>query len=559
MGIKNKDYRLNEILSMINMTSLLFSIIALIRCMFGYEENYFKGSINFILITTAFFLIIFYGVHAIFINKKGICNRQSKVLTDQILLIIIFSIIVIISGAHKSEYKELFLFVIISATIKGGMKAGLNASLISSIFILGVDLVLGQIGQISSVNIAFESDIILSGVFIFSAWTLGYYVDIENKHIHELERLINRDGLTDLYNHRYFYDKLRASLKISKMTKTNLSLMFLDIDDFKYYNDLNGHQKGDYAIKNLANILKASVRQSDIIARYGGEEFAIIMQNTNEREALILGEKVRKAVENTKFYGGENQPKGKVTISIGISEFPTKARSEIELVKSADDALYRAKFLHKNRVETYVSILDDIRDKVDAQDKEVITSIKTLISVINAKDKYTYGHVERVVMYSRLIAEKLSLNDDERETLIYGAYIHDIGKINIPKEILIKKMPLDSKEWLELKEHPTSGFDMIKNVDALKHVAPLILHHHERYDGLGYPCKLKGKEIPFLARILTVIDSFDAMTSNRPYNRCKSYEEGKEELLRCSNTQFDPDIVKVFIEVIDTNLIKKTS
>lgn len=554
MGIKNKDYRLNEILSMINMTSLLFSIIALIRCMFGYEENYFKGSINFILIILILLLIIFCGIYDLFIDKKWICNEKFKTLLNQTLLIIIFALIIILSGAHKSEYKELFLFVIISSTIKGGMKAGLSVSLISSIFMLGVDLILGHD---TSVNAAFETDIILSGIFIFSSWTLGYYVDIENTHIHELESLVNMDGLTGLYNHRYFYDKLEACLKISKIKKIRLSLMFLDIDDFKYYNDLNGHQEGDYALKILANILKSSVRQGDIIARYGGEEFAIIMQNTSEKEALILAEKVRRAVENSKFHGEENQPKGKVTISIGISEFPTKAKSEIDLVKSADDALYRAKFLHKNRVETYVSILDDIKDKVDAQDKEIITSIKTLISIINAKDKYTYGHVERVVMYSRLIAEKLNLSNEDKETLIYGAYIHDIGKINISKDILIKKMPLNNEEWLELKEHPESGFDIIKNVSALKHVAPLVLHHHERYDGLGYPCKLKGKRIPYLARILTVIDSFDAMTSNRPYNRCKSYEEGKEELLKCSKSQFDPNIVQAFIEVIDETLIKK--
>ena len=554
MRIKNKDYRLNEILSMINMTSLLFSIIALIRCIFGYEKNYFKGNLNSILIILVFLLIMFCGIHALLIDKRWVYSEKFKTILNQILLIIIFALIVIISGAHKSEYKELFLFVIISSTIKGGMRAGLNVSLVSSIFILIVDLILG--GG-TSVNVAFETDIILSGIFIFSSWTLGYYVDIENQHIHELEGLINKDGLTELYNHRYFYDKLRTCLKISKIKNIKLSLMFLDIDDFKYYNDLNGHQKGDDALKTLADILKVSVRQGDIVARYGGEEFAIIMQNTSEKEALILAETVRKAVENTKFHGGENQPKGKVTISIGVSEFPTKAKSELELVKSADDALYRAKFLHKNRVETYVSILDDIKDKVDAQDKEIITSIKTLISVINAKDKYTYGHVERVVMYSRLIAEELNLSNEDKETLIYGAYIHDIGKINISKDILIKKMPLNNEEWLELKEHPESGFDIIKNVAALKHVAPIILHHHEKYDGLGYPCKLKGEEIPYLARILTVIDSFDAMTSNRPYNKCKSYEEGKEELLRCSGSQFDPKIVQAFIKVIDKSLIKK--
>lgn len=202
----------------------------------------------------------------------------------------------------------------------------------------------------------------------------------------------------------------------------------------------------------------------------------------------------------------------------------------------------------------YTSILDEIKTNIDEKDIELVTSIKTLISVINAKDKYTYGHVERVVIYSRIIADKLKLSEYDKKILIYGAYMHDIGKINISKEILIKKMKITSEEWKILKQHPENGVEIIKSVESLKVLIPLIINHHERYDGKGYPNKLKGKEIPYLARILTVVDSFDAMTSNRPYNERKTYEEGIEELERCSGTQFDPEIVKAFIEVIRSNV-----
>ncbi len=202
----------------------------------------------------------------------------------------------------------------------------------------------------------------------------------------------------------------------------------------------------------------------------------------------------------------------------------------------------------------YTSILDEIKTNIDEKDIELVTSIKTLISVINAKDKYTYGHVERVVIYSRIIADKLKLSEYDKKILIYGAYMHDIGKINISKEILIKKMKITSEEWKILKQHPANGVEIIKSVESLKMLIPLIINHHERYDGKGYPNKLKGKEIPYLARILTVVDSFDAMTSNRPYNDRKTYEEGIEELERCSGTQFDPEIVKAFIEVIRSNV-----
>ena len=198
--------------------------------------------------------------------------------------------------------------------------------------------------------------------------------------------------------------------------------------------------------------------------------------------------------------------------------------------------------------------MDDLKKNIDDKDIELVTSIKTLISIINAKDRYTYSHVERVVIYSRLLADKLNLSDVDKSNLIYGAYMHDIGKINIAKEILVKRMKLEKEEWEELKQHPENGVEIIKSVESLKDVIPLIKHHHERYDGKGYPDGLSGENIPYLARVLTVVDSFDAMTSNRPYNRRKSYEEGIEELRKCSGEQFDPEIAKAFIEVIESNV-----
>jgi HD-GYP domain-containing protein (c-di-GMP phosphodiesterase class II) len=303
----------------------------------------------------------------------------------------------------------------------------------------------------------------------------------------------------------------------------------------------------------MGTLLKNSVREGDIVARYGGEEFAIILSDTSEEDTIKIAERIRRRIEETYFEGEENQPKGKLTVSIGISIFPDKAKNDIELIKSADDALYRAKFFNKNRVEVYNYILDELREDIEDKHIDIITSIKTLISVINAKDKYTYGHVERVVVYSRLLADKLELNEEDKKRLIYGAYMHDIGKINIPEEILNKKMPLTSEEWGMMKQHPVSGVEIINPVESLRDIAPLILHHHERYDGKGYPGNLEGENIPYLARVLTVADSFDAMTSNRAYSKRKTYEEAIEELKRCSGTQFDPLITDTFIKIIEEN------
>ena len=341
-----------------------------------------------------------------------------------------------------------------------------------------------------------------------------------------LEELVNIDGLTELYNHRYFYDTLIEKVKNGERDNKPVSMIFIDIDYFKQYNDTYGHQKGDYVLKKIGEIIKENVRDGDIAARYGGEEFAVILPNTSEEQAICIAENLRKKIESTYFDGEESQPKGKITASMGVSVYPDKAKDEIELIKSADDALYRAKFFNKNRVEAYTSILDEIKSNIDEKDVELVTSVKTLISVINAKDRYTYGHVERVVIYSRIMADKLQLSERDKQILIYGAYMHDIGKINISKEILMKKMKLTNDEWEELKQHPVNGVEIIKSVKSLQEIIPLIISHHERYDGKGYPNNLKGEEIPYLARILTVVDSFDAMTSNRPYNTRKTYEEG---------------------------------
>ncbi|MDD2221686.1 MAG: HD domain-containing protein, partial [Clostridia bacterium] len=237
-------------------------------------------------------------------------------------------------------------------------------------------------------------------------------------------------------------------------------------------------------------------------------------------------------------------------ISVGVSAFPSKAKTDTELLTSADEACYRAKFLYKNRVETYHSILEEIQDDVYELGGKTVTSIKTLIAVINAKDKYTYGHVERVVFYCTMLAEKLGLNDEDKKNLIYSAYLHDIGKINISEEILMKTEPLTDEEWGIMKNHPQKAVEIINNINSLKDMVPIILQHHERYDGTGYPNNLKGEEINYLARILTVADSFDAMTSIRPYQQKKNYNQAINELIEYSGTQFDSEIVTAFISAI---------
>jgi diguanylate cyclase (GGDEF)-like protein len=551
----DKQKQINDILSVVKLSSLLFSGMGFFK--FIYEKKIITTNVIDILpinIITAAILILslIYCMWAFSTNKNLKLKHINYVqIAETFVFIIIFFTVIMLTDKSTSEYKFLFLFIIITTTIQSSMKQGTIVACVSSFIILAIDLVYSPGPGI--VNEPFQNDLILAGVFILTAWPLGFYVKNSKEHIEALKSLANEDGLTGVYNHRFFHDTLRERIISCEKEKSPVSLIFIDIDYFKHYNDLYGHQKGDEVLRIIGSLLKNLARKEDIVARYGGEEFSIILPNTSEKNAFTIAETIRKVIEETYFYGEENQPNGKITASIGVSVYPDKAKNDMELIKSADDALYRAKFFNKNRVESYTSILDELKQDIDEKHIDLVTSIKTLISVINAKDRYTYGHVERVVAYCKLLADKLKLSEEDKKTLIYGAYMHDIGKMSIAKDILLKKMPLTNEEWEALKQHPANGVEIIRPVKSLNNLIPLILYHHERYDGKGYPSNLAGEDIPYLVRLLSVVDSFDAMTSNRPYNKRKTYEEGIVELRKCSGSQFDPDIADAFIQVIKEN------
>lgn len=379
--------------------------------------------------------------------------------------------------------------------------------------------------------------LILVGLIVFSYR--------ETKYILNLKNIINKDKLTGFYNYSYFNDKLKEILDETANRNKILSVMLIDINYFKLYVDINGQLNGDLILKNLSEVLNSIKKNGDLLARYNEEGFAVILRDRSREETCRICENIREKFKDKNIESKE------LTLSIGIVEFPKEAKDYLEVIKSCDDNLNKDRILNKAYAENYNDVLKNIKD----EDKEVISSIKTLISVINGKDKYTYGHVKRVVDYARLIAKELKLDEQHSKYLVYGAYIHDVGKISVSRETLIKKMPLDDSEWQEIKEHPKYGYEIIDKIDSLKCMSDMVLYHHERYDGKGYPKGLKGKEIPYLVRILTVIDSFDAMTSIRPYNNKKTYAEGLEELKKCSGTQFDPEIVEIFSKIITSEFL----
>ncbi|ODA17537.1 HD family phosphohydrolase [Geobacillus thermoleovorans] len=359
----------------------------------------------------------------------------------------------------------------------------------------------------------------------------------------------NKDHLTGLYNHGFFKETLKEQFSDCKMLKQPLTLAFLDLDDFKKYNDRNGHLQGDRLLTFFGKLLQQAVEGTNFTAaRYGGEEFAILMPNTTKEDAYAFLNRLRKEVNDTYFEGVEHIPYRCLSFSCGIAEMEKDMYESEELIHRADQALYYAKAQGKNNVQLYDKhnmCLDEIKFKQDLE------ALEQQVKFFLSKDVYTYRHSKRVFKYAVEFGSCLDeLTDHERQTLILGALIHDIGKIEVPRDILNKRGKLEKHEWEIIKKHVTWGREIVAAEKRFDDLLPLVELHHERYDGKGYPYGLKGEEIPKLARILCIIDSFDAMTTERPYQRTKTFEEAVEEIDRCAGTQFDPVYAAKFIAFV---------
>ncbi|QNU36210.1 diguanylate cyclase [Geobacillus sp. 44C] len=365
----------------------------------------------------------------------------------------------------------------------------------------------------------------------------------------------NKDHLTGLYNHGFFKETLNEYFSDAKKLQQPFCLALLDLDDFKKYNDRNGHLRGDALLQFFGELLKMETKEKKyVVARYGGEEFAILMPNTRKEEAFSFLDRLRKKANDTYFAGVEHIPSRCLSFSCGIVEYESGIYESGELIHRADQALYYAKAQGKNNVQVYNEhniLLDTI------QFKEELDAMEQKLKIFLSKDIYTYRHSKRVFKYALEFCEKLELTDHERQTLVLGALIHDIGKIEVPRDILNKEGKLERHEWEIVKKHVTWGKEIIAAEKQFDDLIPLVELHHERYDGKGYPYGLKGEEIPKLARILCIIDSFDAMTTERPYQRTKTFEEAVSEIMRCAGTQFDPFYAKLFTEFIQEKYLSR--
>lgn len=353
----------------------------------------------------------------------------------------------------------------------------------------------------------------------------GIVIDITEHKKKEAQILFlsEHDLMTGLYNRKFFEDeKLRMDRRGDCLP---LSIMLTGINGLRLINDAFGYAEGDQVIREVAKILQNCCREGDILARTGGDEFSILMKNTSYNEAYYIQQEINNACDiyNRKI----NDRSYDISISSGYSTKETIEGSIDQESKAAGDSMYNSKLL--NRKSSHSSILSSI------------------LATLYARSQETEEHAERIASISNKIGERMQLPQKSLDELKLFSMLHDIGKIGIDDRILNKPGKLSDKEWSVMKNHPEIGYRIAMSSPELESVAEYILSHHERWDGNGYPKGLKGDNIPLLSRILAVADAYDAMTEDRVYRRALSEEAAIEEIRKNSGTQFDPNVVRIFL------------
>jgi len=344
----------------------------------------------------------------------------------------------------------------------------------------------------------------------------------EKKKIrNEIEYLSFHDYLTGLYNRRFFEEEL---LRLDTERNLPLSVLMLDVNGLKLTNDAFGHEKGDTLLKKVSAILKNECRTDDIIARTGGDEFAVILPKTDNIQAYMIQKRIIDAAAKETL--------DSIIISVAVGNYTKNSSSQDinEILTGSENSMY------KDKIKTSRAMRNQTLDLI--------------ISTLNNNYEKEQIHTERVGKICYHIGLALNMSQDELKSLEIAGFLHDIGKIMAPYEILNKPGKLTEEEYELIKRHTEAGYQILKSVEEYSPIAEYVLCHHERWDGNGYPRRLKEEEIPLVARIISVADAFEVMTAGRPYKKAMAEKNAIQELRKNSGTQFDPQIVDVFVEKV---------
>ncbi|MFV1965129.1 MAG: diguanylate cyclase [Pirellulaceae bacterium] len=380
----------------------------------------------------------------------------------------------------------------------------------------------------------------------------------QNDH---LQHLATTDPLTDCLNRRSFYEALETHWNSAQRYNHALSFVMVDLDHFKSINDTHGHSVGDLVLQKAAKTLQKSVRPSDLVCRYGGEEFCILLPQTDLDQAVMAAERYRRAIEALQL------PELTVTASFGVSSIQWGAADAQAMIDHADKCLYVAKRQGRNQIVRWDEVPDDV--DVDASrvphasDEDGLTApehsteipfhaVSALVSALAYRDVKTAEHSRRVADLCVITASGM-MSARECYVLEIAATLHDIGKIGVPDSILLKPGPLTKEEWEVMGDHDQFGIQIIDSAFASPALTEIIENHHAWYAGNPrQPGLPTGEDIPLGARILTIADAYDAIVSDRVYRKSRSQEEAFAELRRCSDTQFDRDLVERLIIAVKT-------
>jgi diguanylate cyclase (GGDEF)-like protein len=387
-------------------------------------------------------------------------------------------------------------------------------------------------------------------------------LQIEHKALNKahalLEELATRDPLTGLPNHRMVMSRIDEEISRCKRAEKSCALLFVDIDHFKRINDTWGHQAGDAVLREVSKRLVEAARLEDFVGRYGGEEFTLVLTDIGVEAAEGVAERLRALLAKEpcvwQAERGASTVSIPMTCSIGIAVYQEHGTTRESLIKVADRAMYSAKHHGRNRV--------CVGKQVDSYEEEMMPSssqqrvadvliAQSLHAAANAHDQETATHASRSVQLVKATARQLGCEEEEVQLAGLAALLHDVGKIGVPDHILHKPGSLTAEEWGVMRRHPVIGSQILAQAGGrFELVSHIVISHHERWDGRGYPYELKQECIPLGARILAVVDAYDAMTSDRPYREALPVAQALIELRHCAGSQFDPRVVEAFMNVL---------
>lgn len=391
------------------------------------------------------------------------------------------------------------------------------------------------------------------------------------------------DALTGLYNRRYFEEFMNKEVVRAERMKQPFTIIALDLDYLKQINDKHGHSYGDLAITTIADVLKKNARSIDVAARMGGEEFNVLLPGVDSKGGLIAAERIRSAIESCKL-----EEIGTITASIGVGTFFEHSTKMDELLEITDQAMYSAKRNGRNQVQlakpvteiswqevainTFVDILSKKRIPLP---KEVSKNLSKKLSTSTVDEKSTpkemlysvadmlaktynplhgKGVAKSKVQFATKLAKKFDLSKEEIDKLRIASLLYDVGNLMLPQEILQKEGPLTEDEKEQIKKHPIiAAREILKPISEVQDIIPIIEHHHENWDGSGYPAKVSGNEIPLASQIILIIDAYFALIEQRSYRKALTSQEAIDVIKQDSNKKWNPVLVKEFVSIIENN------